>query len=93
MAQVKAKCAVYLGHQGYRAEGEVFEYEGPEHKHLEYLDQKDEGPGEEAGPYDGLSRDELKAALDGRGIGFAPNSGDKKLRSLLEEDDETKKGS
>jgi len=42
MPQVKAKTAVYLGSQGYRSEGEVFDYEGPEHKHLEPVSQKTE---------------------------------------------------
>ncbi|HTF69149.1 MAG TPA: hypothetical protein VK638_41365 [Edaphobacter sp.] len=41
MAEVKAKTAVYLGqHGGYRAEGEVFDYAGPDHKHLEPIDQQ-----------------------------------------------------
>lgn len=47
MAQVKAKCAVYLGSQGYRSEGEVFDYEGPEHKHLEPVSQKIEDESED----------------------------------------------
>lgn len=42
MAQVKAKTAVYLGVHGYRSEGEVFDYDGPEHKHLEPVSQKTE---------------------------------------------------
>jgi hypothetical protein len=94
MAQVKAKRAVYLGSQGYRAEGEVFDYEGPEHKHLEYLDKKEEAKGKgEDGLYDDFTREELKAELAERDIDFAPNAQDKKLISLLEEDDDKKKGS
>jgi hypothetical protein len=48
MAQVKAKTAVYLGNHGYRSEGEVFDYEGPEHKHLEPVkDDKGEAESED----------------------------------------------
>lgn len=97
MAQVKAKTAVYLGSDGgYRTEGEVFDYAGPENRNLEYLDKVDDDSGDGsglAGPYDELSRDELKALLGERVIEFAPNCKDQKLRLLLEKDDEAKKGS
>lgn len=57
MAQVKAKTAVYLGqHGGYRSEGEVFDYSGPEHKHLEPFEEKGEPESEDTHPKGGKKK-------------------------------------
>lgn len=88
MAKVRALKDVYLGNQGHHAKGEEFDYEGPKNKNLEYLEPGDEEGEEEldAG-YESMTRDELKAELERRGIDFNANSKDSTFRKLLEEDD------
>jgi hypothetical protein len=91
MALVKAKTNVYLGeHGGYKTpDDEPFNYEGPDNHNLESI-KKSKADAEDDTQYHTLTRDQLKDELNKRGISFAPNAGDKTLRNLLEEDDESK---
>lgn len=88
MARVRAKKDVYLGDQGYRSEGEEFDYTGKENTNLEYLERSaDEVRDDNDTKYHNLSREELKAECIKRNIAFASNAQDAKLRILLEADD------
>lgn len=90
MAKVRAKQPCYLGtdHGGYKTpEDGEFEYNGPKHNSLEYLDAPEHDPDDDDKKYHALTRDELKAELARRNIDFAPNAQDKTLRGLLEADD------
>lgn len=89
MATVRAKEACYLGTAGYKTpdDGE-FEYNGPKHDSLEFVKGKDDdGDDIPDSRYHAMSKTELRAELDGRNLGYAPNAGDKTLRSILEADD------
>lgn len=87
MARVRATEPTYLGPEyGYKTENDdPFEYNGPEHHSLEYLDRDKADKADVK--YHALDREELKAELGKRKIEFVPNAPDKKLRELLEADD------
>jgi hypothetical protein len=86
MAKVRAKEPCYLNETGYKTpdDGE-FNYNGPEHDSLEYLDRERVDNADVK--YHTFSREELKTELGKRKIEFQPNAPDKKLRELLEADD------
>ena len=89
MAKVRAKETCYLSEAGYKTpEDGEFEYNGPKHDSLELVNNPDLDDGDTR--YHAMSREELKAELNNRGISFAPNAGEKNLRGLLETDDASK---
>lgn len=88
MAQVRAKKDVYLGDHGHHKEDEVFDYTGAKNPNLEYLGRTAADIDDDRDvTYHQLTREELKNELGRRGLTFASNATDQKLRELLEADD------
>lgn len=91
MARVRATENTYLGPEGggLKLEGEEFDYFGPSHHSLEYLDGKPEDEARDAvdTKYHALALNQLRDELTKRGIGFPIQAKEKYLREKLEADD------
>nr|DAK49064.1 MAG TPA: Origin of replication binding protein [Caudoviricetes sp.] len=75
-----------------REEGDTFEVEDDlTASWFSYLDQEDQQEQTQeptGGKYDNLTKEELQALLDERGIDYHGNTGEAALKSLLESSDE-----
>lgn len=91
MARVRAKEVCYLNETGLKGpdDGE-FNYDGPPHDSLEYLDGKPKATTASRASkkdYSGLNTDDLKAELDKRNLQYPTDATDDQLRGLLKADD------
>ena len=75
-----------------REEGDTFEVEdgltASWFSHLDQEDQQEQTKEPTGGKYDNLTKEELQALLDERGIDYHGNTGEAALKALLESSDE-----
>nr|DAW52689.1 MAG TPA: Origin of replication binding protein [Caudoviricetes sp.] len=75
-----------------REEGDTFEVEdsltASWFSPLDQEDQQEQTQGPTGGKYDNLTKEELQALLDERGIDYHGNTGEAALKALLESSDE-----
>lgn len=75
-----------------REEGDIFEVEdglaASWFSHLDQEDQQERIQEPTGGKYDNLTKEELQALLDERGIDYHGNTGEAVLKALLESSDE-----
>lgn len=83
MAQFKATKRGFAGRL--IEEGETFDFDGPKGSWMEYLDEEEgDGGGDPGGEGGGLTRDEIKAALDAMGVQYNVRAGTEALQKLLD---------